>query len=227
MLFNKNLKQKILTLSERLSSLEQVQESLDSEMLSLSLDPQGRIFIVNTNFTQEMSYADSALIGQALTNLVPPYAQNTEHFERMKNAIQQGKHWAGAIQIRRGDQGEAWLRAILQPVRDSNGLIKNFSVYASDLTRTIEASREHENLIEALQRSTAVIEFSLDGLVLAANDRFLDSMGYRQDQIIGKHHKMFCTPEEYNSAHYHVFWEKLQRGEFIAERFKRVDSSGR
>jgi methyl-accepting chemotaxis protein len=112
-------------------------------------------------------------------------------------------------------------------VRDSRGQITYFSIYASNLTRTIEASREHENLIEALQRSTAVIEFSLDGIVLAANDRFLNAMGYRQDQIIGKHHKMFCLPDEFNSGHYQAFWERLKRGEFVAERFKRVDSSGR
>ncbi len=47
----------------------------------------------------------------------------------------------------RGNGLEAWLRSIVQPVRSSDGRIKHFSIYASDLTRTIEASREHENLI--------------------------------------------------------------------------------
>ncbi|NER65881.1 PAS domain S-box protein, partial [Pseudomonas sp. MAFF212427] len=75
--------------------------------------------------------------------------------------------------------------------------------------------------------STAVIEFNLDGEVLAANDRFLQTMGYTLEQVRGKHHRLFCEPEEYNSVAYQQFWDKLRRGEFVAERFKRIDAHGR
>ncbi len=226
-MFNARLKQEIAVLTEQLSSMLQVRESLDSEMLMLNLDPQGRIIYANANFDAEMAFTSGAVLNRKLIDLVPAYAQKTDHFERMKNAIQQGAHWAGALQIVRGDEEEAWLRAIVQPVKSSHGQIQTFSVYANDLTRTIEASCEHQNLIEALQRSTAVIEFDLNGNVLTANDRFLKSMGYSLNQIVGKHHRMFCDPSEYNSTGYQTFWEKLRRGEFIADRFKRVDSHGR
>ena len=127
----------------------------------------------------------------------------------------------------RGNGKEAWLRSIVQPVRSSEGRIKQFSIFSSDLTRTIESSREHENLITALMRSTALIEFDLEGHVLTANDRFLGAMGYSLAQIEGKHHRMFCEPQEYNSAEYQQFWKRLNAGEFVAARFKRVDSHGR
>ena len=127
----------------------------------------------------------------------------------------------------RGNGKEAWLRSIVQPVRSSEGRIKQFSMFSSDLTRTIESSREHENLITALMRSTALIEFDLEGHVLTANDRFLGAMGYSLAQIEGKHHRMFCEPQEYNSAEYQQFWKRLNAGEFVAARFKRVDSHGR
>ena len=51
-------------------------------------------------------------------------------------------------------------------------------------------------------------------------------MGYTKQQIVGKHHKMFCLPEEAGSQEYKVFWEKLRSGQFISQRFKRMDSSG-
>ena len=76
-------------------------------------------------------------------------------------------------------------------------------------------------------RSTAVIEFDLDGHVLTANARFLNAMGYSLAQIQGKHHRMFCEPAEYNSVEYQNFWKRLNAGDFVAERFKRVDSHGR
>jgi methyl-accepting chemotaxis protein len=226
MIFNKRLKQELFTISEKLSSMEQVRDSLEIEMLSINLDGRGKIESVNSKFEQEMGYVGSQLVGRPLLELVPKYAQSTDHFQRMSKAIQQGKHWAGALQIFRGDQKEAWLRVIIQPVTDSGGKVKQFSLYASDLTRTIETSREHEHLIEALQRSTAVIEFDLNGNVLIANNRFLESMGYTLAQLTGKHHSIFCEPAEAQSAEYQTFWEKLRRGEYVVDRFKRVDSRG-
>ncbi|MCB2253143.1 PAS domain-containing methyl-accepting chemotaxis protein [Pseudomonas chlororaphis] len=226
-MFNKSLKQELLALREELSSLQQVKESLDSEMLVLSLDPDGRILSTNDNFNQEMLYRSSDLVGRHIEDIVPAHVKADEFHHRFKAALTRGEHFAGAVRLLRGNGQEAWLRSISQPVRDSQGRIKHFSIYSSDLTRTIEASREHENLIGALVRSTAVIEFDLNGNVLNANERFLHGMGYNLAQIQGKHHRMFCEPEEYNSPDYQAFWKRLNAGEFVAGRFKRIDSHGR
>uniref|UniRef100_UPI0030DD5221 methyl-accepting chemotaxis protein n=1 Tax=Pseudomonas sp. EA_5y_Pfl2_R50 TaxID=3088691 RepID=UPI0030DD5221 len=226
-MFNKRLKQELAALREELSSLVQVKESLESEMLVLTLEPDGRVRSVNQNFLSEMLYQSHDLIGRAIEDIVPAHVKSDEFHLRFKNAMSRGEHFAGAIRILRGNGDEAWLRSIVQPVCSSDGRIRHISIYASDLTRTIEASREHENLIGALVRSTAVIEFDLNGNVLAANDRFLSGMGYSLAQIKGKHHRMFCAPEEYNSAEYQNFWRRLNNGEFVADRFKRVDSHGR
>ena len=226
-MFNKRLKQELATLREELSSLLQVKESLESEMLVLTLEADGRIQSVNQNFLTEMLYKSQDLVGRAIEDIVPAHVKSDEFHHRFKAALTRGEHFAGAVRLSRGNGEEAWLRSIVQPVRSSDGRIKHFSIFSSDLTRTIEASREHENLIGALVRSTAVIEFDLNGNVLNANERFLNGMGYSLAQIKGKHHRMFCTPEEYNSAEYQNFWRRLNNGEFVAERFKRVDSHGR
>ncbi|MGX1084433.1 chemotaxis protein [Pseudomonas laurylsulfatiphila] len=226
-MFNKRLKQELSALREELSSLQQVKESLESEMLVLTLDSDGRVQSVNQNFLGEMHYKSGDLIGRHIDDLVPEHVKFDEFQQRFKNALTRGEHFAGAVRLLRGTGQEAWLRSILQPVRSADGRIKCFSIFSSDLTRTIEASREHENLIGALVRSTAVIEFDLNGNVLTANDRFLGGMGYSLAQIKGKHHRTFCQPEEYNSAEYQNFWRRLNAGEYVAGRFKRVDSHGR
>ncbi|MEB2651746.1 PAS domain-containing methyl-accepting chemotaxis protein [Pseudomonas siliginis] len=226
-MFNKRLKQELAALREELSSLVQVKESLESEMLALTLEPDGRIRSVNQNFLDEMIYKSQDLIGRAIEDIVPAHVKSDEFHQRFKNSMSRGEHFAGAVRMLRGNGDEAWLRSIVQPVRSSDGRIRHISFYASDLTRTIEASREHENLIGALVRSTAVIEFDLNGNVLSANDRFLNGMGYSLAQIKGKHHRTFCAPEEYNSAEYQNFWRRLNSGEFVAGRFKRIDSHGR
>ncbi|MDM8194346.1 methyl-accepting chemotaxis protein [Pseudomonas koreensis] len=226
-MFNKRLKQELAALREELSSLVQVKESLESEMLALTLEPDGRIRSVNQNFLDEMLYKSQDLVGRAIEDIVPAHVKSDEFHQRFKNSMSRGEHFAGAVRLLRGNGDEAWLRSIVQPVRSSDGRIRHISFYASDLTRTIEASREHENLIGALVRSTAVIEFDLNGNVLSANDRFLNGMGYSLAQIKGKHHRTFCAPDEYNSAEYQNFWRRLNSGEFVAGRFKRIDSHGR
>ncbi|NWC93788.1 PAS domain-containing methyl-accepting chemotaxis protein [Pseudomonas sp. IPO3778] len=226
-MFNTRLKQELSALREELSSLQQVKESLDSEMMTLTLDPEGRIESVNAIFLQEMGYQASQLQGRLIDDIVPAHVKQDTFQLRFKNALVRGEHFAGTVRLTRGNGDEAWLRSIVQPVRSSDGRIKHFSVYSSDLTRTIEASREHENLITALVRSTAVIEFDLNGNVLTANDRFLNGMGYSLAQIQGKHHRIFCESQDANSAEYQQFWKRLNAGEFVAGRFKRVDSHGR
>ncbi len=112
------------------------------------------------------------------------------------------------------------------PVRNSNGQLDHFELYASNLTRTIDTSQQHDALIRAMQRSMAVIEFDMQGHVLHANELFLRGMGYQLSDIQGKHHRLFCPPEISNSAEFQQFWQQLQQGQFVAARFRRIDRRG-
>jgi len=81
-------------------------------------------------------------------------------------------------------------------------------------------------MVEAIGRSMAVIAFNLKGEVLEANENFEQTMGYRLNEIRGKHHRMFCTREEADSAEYRHFWERLNKGEFFSGRFQRINRHG-
>lgn len=227
MFFNKSLQRENQELREKLYSLEQVSESLNNDMLRITLDPQGKVIAVNANFEQELGIKFEKISGVHLTQLVPKSARNTQHYTRMKSAIEKREHWNGALQIEKGNHQEAWLRAIIQPVIDIKGKVQSFVVFATELTRTISKSREHEDMLKALNRSTAVIEFSLDGTIIRANENFLRSMGFsNNEQIAGKHHRIFCHSEEVNSPAYAAFWKKLASGQFVSDRFKRIDNYG-
>lgn len=65
---------------------------------------------------------------------------------------------------------------------------------------------------DALCRSHIVIEFDLEGHILWANDPFLETMGYRAEEIIGQHHRIFCTQETIESKEYATFWSELSKG---------------
>lgn len=82
-------------------------------------------------------------------------------------------------------------------------------------------------LAAAISKSQAVIEFNMDGTIITANRNFLDTLRYRLDEIQGKHHSMFVTPQERGSAEYSAFWANLNRGEFQAAEYKRIAKGGR
>ncbi|MDQ7913581.1 PAS domain-containing methyl-accepting chemotaxis protein [Pseudomonas sp. 102515] len=226
-MFNKGLKQELQRLREQVDSFKRLKAELDVEMIGLELDGQGRVTAVNANFEQEMGLRAADLLGRPLVDLVPAHVRNQEYNRRLQQSLSRGEPYSGALHLLRGDGREAWLRGILHPFHDSQGQVTRFRLFCNNLTRTIETSREHESLLKALRRSTAVIEFNLDGEVLDANDRFLQAMGYSLAQIKGKHHRLFCEPAETNSEAYQQFWARLRRGEFVVDRFKRLDAHGR
>jgi len=80
--------------------------------------------------------------------------------------------------------------------------------------------------LDAIYKVMAVIEFELDGTIITANQNFCSAVGYRLDEIEGKHHRIFCEPEYANSAEYRSFWDKLGSGQFEAGEFKRITKSG-
>ena len=81
-------------------------------------------------------------------------------------------------------------------------------------------------VIDAIDRSTARIEFSPDGTIIFANDHFLAAMKYRREQVIGEHHRMFCAEAFALSPEYAAHWQRLRRGEPVSGRFLRQDSQG-
>ena len=226
-MFNKGLKQELQRLREQVDSFKRLKAELDVEMLGLELDGRGCISAVNANFEKEMGVRAADVLGRPLADLIPAHVRNQEYSRRLQQALSRGEPYSGALHLLRGDGQEAWLRGILHPFHDSQGQVTRFRLFCNNLTRTIETSREHESLLKALRRSTAVIEFNLQGEVLDANDRFLQAMGYSLAQIKGKHHRLFCEPAEANSEAYEQFWARLRRGEFVVDRFKRLDAHGR
>jgi methyl-accepting chemotaxis protein len=95
----------------------------------------------------------------------------------------------------------------------------------------IHESQLHELELQAintaLNRVQALIEFQLDGTIVHANENFLNAVGYALDEIVGKHHSIFCEPELVNSAAYRQFWERLRAGQFDQGDYKRLGKGGR
>jgi methyl-accepting chemotaxis protein len=119
------------------------------------------------------------------------------------------------------------LQASYNPLLDANG--KRFKVvkFASDITAVESQTRKLEAKIAAINRSQGVIEFNLDGTVITANSNFLAVVGYTAAEVVGKHHRIFVDSNYANSNEYRLFWDRLNRGEYVADKFRRISKSGK
>ena len=89
-----------------------------------------------------------------------------------------------------------------------------------------KALADSQAKLDALARSQALVEFALDGTVLSANQNFLNVLGYKLEEIKGKHHSMFVPAEQRQSSEYREFWAALKRAEYQMAEFKRIAKDG-
>ncbi len=97
----------------------------------------------------------------------------------------------------------------------------------ADVTEFRELTANAKGQIEAISKAQAVIEFTVDGHVIAANENFLKMMGYAFNEVKGQHAGMFAGQDDRQSREYRIFWEKLARGEYDAGQYKRLAKGGR
>lgn len=119
---------------------------------------------------------------------------------------------------------------LVTPVFDNSGKYIGPMVTWEVVTAKLEL--ESKNLdymrqIEAISASQAVIEFKMDGTIVDANANFLNTVGYRIEEIRGQHHSMFAPPAFAASPEYKAFWAKLNRGESDEGRYFRLGKGGK
>ena len=91
----------------------------------------------------------------------------------------------------------------------------------------LRLEQDVEGQLNAINRSQAVIEFDMDGTIITANDNFLSAMGYRLDEVQGRHHSIFVEPEVRTSNEYKEFWAALNRGQYTTGEYKRLGKDGK
>jgi methyl-accepting chemotaxis protein len=187
----------------------------------------GTIVTANQNFLDAMGYRLDEIQGKHHQMFAPPELRGSEAYKAFWASLNRGEFQAGEYK-RVGKGGrEVWIQASYNPIMDTAGKPVKVIKFATDITEKKIRGMEDAGKISAIGRAQAVIEFNLDGTIITANDNFLATVGYRLDEIQGKHHSMFVSPAERDSAAYREFWAKLGRGEYEAAEYKRFGKGGK
>lgn len=225
-MFNKTLKRDIAMLQEELQILRQAQHVMAQESITLTVDRNMNITEAGPKFLEFLGNPRSSILGEPLSRFTPSYVRNLACYKNFVAAMNKGSSVSDDYRFVRVDNAMVWARALWMPIKDANSQVTHMTCYGFDVTDAVDKARESDALIQALHRSTAVIEFDLSAKVITANDHFLRAMGYSLNQVVGRHHSIFCEPSYASSPEYEKFWSTLRAAKFVADRFKRIDSHG-
>ena len=225
-MFNSHLKQTLAHCQLQLADASATLAALDRSMALIEFQPDGTILNANSNFLSLMGYTLAEVRGQHHRLFCEPGQSSSREYSEFWRRLASGEFVSERF-LRRDKQGrEIWLEANYNPILGASGRVEKVLKIAADISAEVRMEQEQNSLINAINRSMAMIEFNLQGEVLTANDNFLNTMGYRLEDIRGKHHRLFCNREEADSAGYKNFWAQLNRGEYVSGRFQRVGRNG-
>ena len=229
-MFNSRRKADQLQLSQHCTALAHAQGRLDAIHRSMALiefTPEGIILDANENFCQTMGYSVEQLRGKHHRIFCEETFYRSEQYAQLWRELQRGEPTCGTFARKHSSGREVWLEASYMPVLDADRHVCSVIKVAADITQRVQREQQTQSLLDGISRSMAMIEFSPDGYILNANPNFLATMHYQLEDIVGRHHSLFCTPAEAESPNYKAFWASLNRGDFHAHRFERVDKYGK
>ncbi|NIE74789.1 PAS domain S-box protein [Pantoea sp. Ap-967] len=200
--------------------------AISRSMAMIEFAPDGTILDANSQFCQAMGYAADELRGKHHRLFCDPTYTKSAEYQQLWRELGQGKAISGTFERLNKAGREVWLEASYMPVLDERQQVTSVIKVASDITQRVQHEHESESLLKAIGRSMAVVEFTPEGRVMKANDNFLLTMGYRLEEVLDRHHGLFCLPHERESSHYREFWASLNRGEYHSHRFERVNKQG-
>jgi methyl-accepting chemotaxis protein len=211
----------------RLQSALAQAEAIGKSQAVIEFNLDGTIITANENFLNAMGYSLAEIQGKHHSMFVEPAVRDTMAYREFWNSLNRGEFQAAQYKrIAKGGR-EIWIQASYNPILDSKGKPVKVIKFATDITAQKIQGMEDAGKIAAMSRAQAVIEFNMDGTIVTANDNFLNAMGYSLAEIQGKHHSMFVTSGDRDSAAYREFWASLNRGEYQAAEYKRLGKGGK
>lgn len=201
--------------------------AIGKSLAIIEFAPDGKITWANENFCTALGYALKDIQGRHHSMFCEPSYVQSPEYKAFWSKLGRGEFDAQEYKRIGAGGKEVWIQASYNPVVTRSGKVTRVVKVATDITQAKLKAAEDSGKIAAVSRAQAVIEFMPDGTILDANDNFLNTLGYRLEEIKGRHHRMFVDAGYANSSEYARFWERLRCGEFIADEFCRVGKGGK
>lgn len=202
-------------------------EAIGKSYAVIEFEMDGTIITANDNFLSAMGYTLDEVKRKHHRMFVSDELRDSQEYSYFWKRLNQGEFLSGEYKrIAKGER-EVWIQASYNPILDMYGKPYKVVKYAVEVTQDKMRNADFSGQIEAIGKSSAVIEFDMNGYIQYANDNFLNAMEYSLEEIKGQHHGMFVDSGVRESEEYKDFWKKLNDGEYQSGEYKRIGKGGK
>ncbi|TWT85343.1 Biofilm dispersion protein BdlA [Posidoniimonas polymericola] len=223
----------LAVLHREIATIRAQLSAIDRSHGRIEFSTQGIILEVNQNYLDMMGYHRGELLGRHHRLFVPEADHDSPDYAEFWRRLHDGTFQRGEFMRLAHDGSQRWIQATYNPVCCPEGRVERVVKYAIDITpqKRAEQVAERASLLldaqlAAIDRSQCRVEFSADGTILDVNDNFVQMMGYRREELLGRHHRIMMPDGGYDPVEYEAFWELLRGGHFHRDEFMRIARDG-
>jgi methyl-accepting chemotaxis protein len=211
----------------QVNEMESRLRAINENFATIEFTPDGTIIEANDLFLKALGYELEEIQQHHHKMFCSDETVEDLSYKRFWKDLSEGIPQNGEFQRFKKDGSPIWITASYTPIKNEKGDVVRVVKFAQDSTEQKLKNADFEGQLDAIDKSQAVIEFNLDGIIMNANKNFLDTLGYTSDEILGQHHRIFCEESYAKSPDYQDFWKKLNRGEFDSGEYKRLGKNGK
>jgi len=210
-----------------------IEDLLNGSALVSKTNKQGDIIYVNEIFSRVSGYRQHELLGK--NHRVLNSGKHSKDFwsDMYRTTVQFKTTWNDVVtnKTKKGEEYtvNSWIAADF----DQQGRHIGFTSVRQDITELLKniekinrKEREIVNVLNAINKSSAVVEYCVEGRIRTANSNFLRMTGYTLEELVEKHHSILVEDKKKYDESYHKFWSEIKSGEYKTGQFKRVHRDG-
>lgn len=216
-----DMKTNMLQLQSTQEEMRKNEEALKSQSFAIAstlveaeYDMEGRLVNANGQFLAKLKYKFSEIKGKNHRIFLDTQSSYSEEYLKFWDNLRAGKTQIGEYKRVAKDGSEIWLRATYVPIPNRNDELYKVTCLAFDVTDEKQQVIDYQGQVEALRRSSMVLEFDLQGFIIDINPAALNMFKYTKEELINKHYNTLMLLEEFEDDNYKVRWRQLKGGKY-------------
>ncbi|MGY2046557.1 methyl-accepting chemotaxis protein [Methylobacterium sp. JK268] len=139
-------------------------EAVERSRAAIEFDLSGHILRANDNFLQTVGYGLDEIVGRHHTLFVDPAERESAAYRDFWARLARGEFQSGEFRRLAKGGRDVWLQAVYNPVLDASGRPTKVVKYATDTTRAVQARREREEALAAIEVKLQEIDHTMAGV---------------------------------------------------------------
>lgn len=176
----------------------------------IEFDLAGNILEANENFLQLTGYTLEEIQGKHHRIFVDKEEANSGAYRAFWQKLGNGQFDTGEY-LRFGKKGKKiWIQATYNPILDLDGKPIRVVKYCNDITSAKMGAMEMAARMDAVSKSSCLMELSADGHIISANERMQNALGYGLPDLLGKHESHIQFEEDMRAQAHIELWRSLR-----------------